>query len=65
MTIKATTEPKGATTAAPTSGHGCCKGDAAIESQSKIDKPGDTAALGHAKPAKAAESCCCGGAGKE
>ena len=65
MTIKATTEPKGTTTAAPASGHGCCEGDAAIEPQSKIDKSGDTAAHGHTKPSKTAESCCCGSAGKK
>ena len=48
----------------PASGHGCCGGDAATKSQSKIVNPSDLAALGHTKPPKAAESCCCGGAGK-
>lgn len=65
MTVKTTKTPKGPTTAAPASGHGCCGGDAATKSQSEIVNPSDLAALGHTKPLKAAESCCCGGAGKK
>jgi hypothetical protein len=63
MTVKTTTAPKAKTTAAPVSGHGCCGGDAAPEPQNKNAKPANPAVLGHAKPSKAAETCCCGDAG--
>ena len=35
----------------------------ADEPQNKTAKPADPAVFGHAKPSKAAETCCCGGAG--
>lgn len=63
MTVKTTTAPKAKTTAAPASGHSCCGGDAAHEPQNKTAKPANPAALDRAKPSKAAETCCCGGAG--
>jgi hypothetical protein len=63
MTVKTTTAPKAKATAAPASGHGCCGGDVAPEPQTKTAKPADSAALGHATPSKAAETCCCGDAG--
>lgn len=62
MTVNTTTAPKRKTAAAPALGQGCCGGDAAPEPQNKTAKPADPAALGHAKPSKAAEPCCCGGA---
>lgn len=63
MSVKTTTALKGKTTAAPALGHGCCGGDEAVEPQNKTAKPADPAVVGHAKPSKAAETCCCGGAG--
>jgi hypothetical protein len=62
MTVSATTDPKAATTAAPTTDHGCCGGSAPIDPQNKAAKPTD---LGHTKASKAADSSCCGGAGKK
>ena len=65
MTVKATTDPKTTASAVPAPGQGCCGGDAAAEPLSKTAKSGGQAAVGHAKPSKAAETCCCGGAGKK
>ena len=62
MNDRATTDSKMTPKAAPASGHGCCGGEVNADPASKIDKTVDPTALGHAK---AAETCCCGGAEKK
>ena len=62
MTDRTTTDLKSIPKAAPAPGHGCCGGNAIADPASKTATPADPSALGHAKPSKATETCCCGGA---
>ncbi len=56
MTDKTTTDSKIIPKAAPAPGHGCCGGDAIADPGSQAADP---SALGRAR---AADTCCCGGA---
>ena len=47
------------------SSHGCCRGEAAPETQNKASEQSTPAARELSEPAKAADSCCCGGGGKK
>ena len=61
MTAKITTDPKASAAAAPTAKHGCCGGEAAVESLTDTARLADHEHREHAGPSKAAESsCCCG-----
>ena len=65
MTVKTTADPKGRPTLRRHRVTVAVEAMQPLSLRTKPPSPTDPAALGHAKPSKAAEMRCCGGAGNK